>query len=436
MLLFLLCIIVLIFLLFSLILTRDIFSPSSVLCESYLLAILCAIYNVDLWDFEIHTNTFLVILVGLIAFIIPSFLFVLIRIKRKNHKCVKKISYIDFPASTINLLTMVSLIIFIVYIYFFLKAIGNFSSFSEFSAKMEYYREMTQFSGIDYIPTLVNFLSKYCRALAYICTYILINNILYCKFNKMKMRKFINIIIPIFIYIPLSLTSGARFDLIVYFITCLIIFSILYKKIYKKNLNIKKLIKIVIIIFVILFAFSQSRTLVGRTSKSDTITYISSYFGGSIASFDMYIQDVASGIKTNGKELFFGIYKFLNQLGISNINSSSDSMEFRVADSGVLIGNVYTGFRKMHHDFGLGGLIFFQVLLACIFNMLYYSISDKNSEKNKIDLEILIYADIMYCLFLHSFSEFFYSTILSFNYMSIFIIMVLIRFALNKIKVK
>ncbi len=436
MLLYLMCVIILLFLIFSLIITKDIFSPPSIICESYLIAILCTIYNVKLWDFELHLNTFFIMLLGLLSFIIPSFLMVKQKSIKNTNIDKNTISLIKYPKSTMMLLNVIAFIIFVIYMFYFFKAIGSFSNFTEFSQKMEIYRENTQFLGVEYIPTLVNFFSKFCRAFAYINIYILINNILYCKFYKIKINNIFNNLFSIILYIPLTLTSGARFDLIIFFISSLIMFAILYKKIYCKNLNIKKVIKITLLIFVILLFFSQSRTLVGRTSKSDTMTYITNYFGGGIACFDMYMQDTKVKTDILGQELFFGINKFLGQLNIISVNNESDSMKFRISNSGVLIGNIYTGFRKMHHDFGVAGILFFQIILALIFNKLYYSILNKEILKSDLSLKILIYSSIIYCLVLHSFSEFFYSSVLSFNYLAIFIMMIFIKFVLKKVRIR
>ena len=56
--------IILIFLI-SLVITRDIFSPACVMCETYILATVSAIFNIDKWNINLHNNTVKTILFGI-----------------------------------------------------------------------------------------------------------------------------------------------------------------------------------------------------------------------------------------------------------------------------------------------------------------------------------------------------------------------------------
>ena len=49
-----------------------------------------------------------------------------------------------------------------------------------------------------------------------------------------------------------------------------------------------------------------------------------------------------------------------------------------VESNGVVIGNVYTGFRKMHHDFGTFGVLFFQMLMAFLVTVYYEKLKNVN----------------------------------------------------------
>ena len=118
---------------------------------------------------------------------------------------------------------------------------------------------------------------------------------------------------------------------------------------------------------------------------------------------------------------------------IDDQGASDDSMEFRTTYNKTVIGNVYTGFRKPYHDFGLFGVIFLQIMLAIIFNILYYN-SFYKKEKNIISVRIIITAALSFCLILHSFSEAFYCNVLSFNYLMFFTIIVLIVKFIEKVR--
>ena len=56
-----------------------------------------------------------------------------------------------------------------------------------------------------------------------------------------------------------------------------------------------------------------------------------------------------------GQELFAGLHKLLVQFRIiEEVGGKSDLADFVTANS-VVVGNVYTAYRKMLHDFGVGG---------------------------------------------------------------------------------
>lgn len=417
--------------------TKELFSPCAMLCESYIIAILCAIYNIENWQINLHSNTFFIIVLGLLSFFIISLFMSML--KRRNEKLEKiKLEFIAPDKNMINLLSLISFTIFVIYLTCFLKGVGSFSNLEQFSDAMRLYRYKVTALDEESIPTIINFLSKFCRALAYVYSYIIINNLLYIKQNnhKGKDKNFIKYILGIIIYIPMTFMGGGRFDLIVYFLTCIVIWNFLYRKSSGRTLNIKNVFKIVGIFIGIILVFSMSRSLVGRKNESKTLDYVTQYFGGSIHIFDMYMQEDVEFNKVIGQELFSGLRKFLSQIKLlPKAEVSSELGMFRETSDGFVIGNVYTGFRKMHHDFGVIGVVLFQGVLAIIFNSLYYKVV-YNRKNNIISKELLVYGVLTYCLMLHSYSEFFFSTIISFNYFFVFVMIFIIRRCLLYYKVK
>ena len=81
--------IILIFLI-SLVITRDIFSPACIMCETYILATVSAIFNIDKWGINLHDNTVNTILFGIVSFVIVSVIISLYYKLNKNKKEVKK----------------------------------------------------------------------------------------------------------------------------------------------------------------------------------------------------------------------------------------------------------------------------------------------------------------------------------------------------------
>ena len=191
------------------------------------------------------------------------------KLKEKNVK--KELEFIDVKQYKLIIIDLISVFIFILYLNFFIKAIGGISALADFSNAMIIYRSKTLFHQLTLIPGWVNFMSKICRAVAYIYTYILINNLIIKKRKDcLKQKNLFLYILGILVYLPITVMSGGRYDLIVYILFIIIIWSIIYTIEHKKKLQPNKIIKIGIIIFIILIAFSNFKGLVGRSSDSSS----------------------------------------------------------------------------------------------------------------------------------------------------------------------
>ena len=66
-------ILLIIILLVSYFFTKDIFSPPCMICESYVLAVYCAILNIDKWDISLSEKTLFIIFYGVLIFVITYF---------------------------------------------------------------------------------------------------------------------------------------------------------------------------------------------------------------------------------------------------------------------------------------------------------------------------------------------------------------------------
>ena len=113
--------------------------------------------------------------------------------------------------------------------------------------------------------------------------------------------------------------------------------------------------------------------------------------------------------------------------------SDNIHLEFRQSN-GIWIGNVYTALRNYYQDFGLEGVIVLQIIYSVIMTSLYLIASNKNNKSSNFILPI--YALFGFTLILHSYRDFFFSTIVSFNYINIIIYMFIIMFIFKKIRFK
>lgn len=424
--------------------TNDILSPACIICESYIIAVGCAIFNVEKWNISLRFYTVVLILIGTSVFVFVSIFMKNIYSKKNyyisNASTVKKydnnFNLIYIEDWKVYLLEVMQLIILLLYIKAFMKSAGSLGAFSSFKDLMEAYRFVTSYGdGLDIpISTLVSQVTKISKAFAYISLYVILHNMIICKklnthkiFEKKYLFSFI-------LYLPLTILSGGRFELLVFIIAALMIWFILdsyYNK--RGNIALKKVFKIVAIVIFCILAFSATRTLVGRESNSGTIEYFSEYFGGSIELLDLYLENPTPKSTILGEDTFTATNKLAYQLGIYDSYSSLHS-EFRFSN-GVTVGNVYTAYRSYYHDFGMTGVIVLQSLLSIIITLYYENIKIK-ANKCTINISIIMYCIIIHTIFLNSYREFFYSTVISINYLILLICLIVIKYFLLHIRIK
>jgi len=427
---YLLLAIILIIFLIVIYIDKDLFSPSAIICESYLLAVICAIFNIELWNINLGSETVKVILVGILIFVVTSEIIIHTRIgsKNKNKESVPKtIEHIKINKLIYKIIVFIQIITVILYFFYVLKAVGGMSSFANFSNLMNYYRENTSYGELETgIPTYVNQLVKISKIMACITTYIIIKNSLISKKNKISKdpnNKWY--IMSTLSYLVLSLLSGGRFGLISYFLFAIVMWKILNDKVYGtiSKIDFRKIFKIFMFAIIIIVLFSQLRSLVGRKNEAGIIEYVSGYFGGSIQLLDMFLKNPIKSSEVFGKETFYGINRTLAKFGI--VESYKMHLEFR-ASNGIIIGNVYTSFRNFYYDFGFNGVIILQMVLA-IFWSIYYKKIKKQADLSRFDLSLIIYCMFIDKLFLHSYRDTFFSTVITISTITILIYMWFIK---------
>lgn len=404
---FLLFLIIIIFLV-VLVNDKNLFSPSSIMCESYILAVLCAIINIDKWNISISVKTFQIIIIGILSFIIPSF-FVLHCYFNKNDNDSQKSGKYNYCINKQIYLILIALqfAALILYLYYVIKTIGGIGNVFRLSEILHDYREGTSYGDLEsLVPTYVNQLVKISQVVSYVSLY----NIFYEKMIK-KTRNdclFLNIV-SIVLFIALSLLSGGRYKMIAFFLAALVMGYTIFKKMTNKGINIKNILKIFLLIVAIVLCFSKTRTLVGRTNDDDLVSYVSSYFGGSIQLLDLYLKNPIENDGIFGKESFYALNNTLAKFDI--IPKYRMHLEFR-SSNGVVIGNVYTAFRCFYHDFGIIGVVILQALLSIIWTCWYKRII-KQSDMSKFDSSFIFYCMFINCLFFSSYRDNFFSSTMS-----------------------
>ena len=174
-----------------------------------------------------------------------------------------------------------------------------------------------------------------------------------------------------------------------------------------------------IIAIVLLYLFYILKNFVGRSSDKTIVEYLTSYLGGGIPCFDLFIKDPPVKSNVFGQETFYSLIEGLKRRGIINAPAVSFHKEFRTSNN-VGIGNVYTALRDYYYDFGVLGMFIMHSIFSVFFSYLY--------EKTKIKMSYIkiIFLSILYNrMVFYMFNNMFFSSdcSISFCFKAIFIIL-------------
>lgn len=396
---------------------RDIIAPPVIFCAMYTLSIGMSLTQWKEWNLSDYSiaafNTYLW---GAILFISISF-------------CVKKIlilisnKHINYNGMYLQempfnrALLFIFIIIDIVILFLLYKEVKNIGGSGNFSQMMEQFRQQTSYSFEVQLPAYLQQVLKLTNILAYICGFILINNILCEGFKKIDFL----LIVPLIIYLLSSILQSNRL-VILEIIGALGIYYFLLRAIkYKNNVvNFKLILKIIVIFLIVLIGFYAIRLLIGRSGSEDTgvIDYLAMYMGGPVKLFDLYLKNP---IRSDfwGKETFYGLVRNLNSWGIMDTFQYLPHKEFRMVN-GISLGNVYTAYRSYFADFGWGGIIWLQSIFSLFYSLLYYML--KLSKYYNHKLKIIIYGYIATPIFLHPIQEELFNLVVNMGFLTYLIL--------------
>ena len=394
-----------------LIIYKDIISPSSIIIMSYLVATFFASLNINEWQINFRPLTIKLVIFGIIAFVVGTMLVTMIKNKSVNDDSIT-IKTINVSKINVSILILFQLISLIFNFYYVQKIVG-YSSFSQIGEMIGKYRMISAYSD-EYIqiPFFVTQMVKISRLIFYFMFYIYFNNI-FAKPNTKNYKEVvtkITIIISFLIQAFTSLLSGGRFELIGSVIGIIMMYLIFYKRFNKKSLNFTKKLKVAGGVLLILLLFSFTRNIVGRNNDSDFISYVSTYTGSGVVLLDKGLHGGFAMSDTFGYQTFYPFYRLLSKFGIVS-DFRRGNLAF--STSGKLIGNVYTSLGTMYMDFGKIGVLILQFLLGIMWQLLYNKVKTKNENKFNNIFYLILYATLIDSLFLHSYSEGFYSFIFS-----------------------
>lgn len=432
---YMLFVILLILFFMALMMTKDYLSPSCLVCESFIVAYLSAIFSSQAggWRFSLNVETVIIIVLGLMFYLLGSFGGNLGKNRNVEVQTARnEIKMLSYNSKLIIIMLIVQCVLLLIYVYYFKKSNNQFYGL-DWNSMMRMRRFIASYGdGLEIgIPGIVNQSIKLAKVNAYIALYYLMHNVAVHSVNKKeKLRGIKKLILIILLYFPYSILQSARFEIFTLLIAGIIIWYIFYRfysnilYVRRKNM-IKAFRRITIVICTLFILVSILGTIVGR-AKSDTIFSEGyNYMGRTMQAFNNYIQEkvpFTTG-EIRGEESFYGLFKLLNQLGFIDTWNETWYLEF-ISQDGQSLGNTYTTLRRYYSDFGYLGIIILPFIEGFIMSKLYNFA--KNPKYKELNLGLLIYSMVIFSAFFYAYEGFFFSNVISFNYFIVFILIFII----------
>lgn len=410
-------------------LDRDFIHPSVIFCLVYIVSIFCAVLNISKWNIQLEMKTFMILFLGALEFVVISLIVdKFFKNKFKDYSIVRNKDFSNISRYKIFIILAYNIVVIGFLLYYVLNIAGQFGEYNSLSEALTLFKKHTSYAKDAELPRLLLFAQKPTIVFAYIFIYAYLKNII---LNKEK-SVFYNIIskwyylIPVVCYVIQEFLTSNRLSILSIGFAAFTVTLILYNinTDWSKPIKVKTIVMIGIIGISVLIIFYLSASWVGRINNKNLIDYITLYCGGSIENLNLFIKSPPEASNIWGKESFYYLIKNLHDYGIMPLSKMYPiHLEFRYYD-GVMIGNVYTAYRRWLYDFGIVGMIVLQGGMALFFNIFYNKI--KYSVSKFLDFYIIIFSYMIYSIFLHPIDSYFYLQTVRLAFISTLILFIII----------
>lgn len=356
--------------------SRKFSSPSVLVNASFVFSTAFLLINKSKWALDIGFNTFFLVIIGNILFLVGEIIAKIIQLKKKNYIFSENNNNVTISTQYTGIILAFEIIaIILVYSYIKNNVAISYDYKGVAMTLMGSYRHQQE----EYNATWVTALISFGKVLMYFYGFIVIYRIIYE--NNFKLKETLAFVAAI----VLCSLSSARIDIILMAGSVIVwIYALLWKK--YKNINeiSKKMIKwallIVVLMFVLFFVMGMMTGKTGST-VSAIVNIITVYAGGGTIGLDKYLTSYHGAEFTKSSETLYGLNSILVKLGHAPICHYRNLEFFFMGKSKIYTGNTYTVYRRLLHDYGLAWTMVIRVLEGYIMGKIYYKIYD---EKNML----------------------------------------------------
>lgn len=424
---------IIIFCLAFLLTDRDILAPSCIMCAMFTVSTVFALMNAKKWNVDYSFLSVAILSSGLLIVVFTELVCKLLwgRFSYNHLENITEPKSAEMRIYVVVILIFFNLVISYMYFRAIRSIVGNSSSIGMMFS-MYRNRGVDDLAGrtTKRVGGLLNQLMKITKSTGYVGMFMLLFNLL--NYGKEKRRQNFLLILLCCTSMIHAIMIASRGGFLMYLSNILIVYYILWHQKYgwDKNLSWKVIRLGVLSIIIGIPLFYYSAFLIGRRNTLNIMDYVSTYIGGSIALFDLYIKKPIPKMQF-GEESLVSLLKIFNALGFGT-TSNSYNLESRYL--GDIRSNVYTFFRRPMHDFGIIGMYFFTIIIIAFFCWIYYRKIKGKKRSTKVDCWVLIYGYLYYWIFVSSILQYSVSYI-SFGCITTLAIIVILYLVITKVRI-
>lgn len=402
----------------------DMLNPSFIYCVCMTgFCTLAALYT-EVWDLPMHFNTAGIMIVMSVLFLLGSHMAEYCCLTAKDTLLKKEceVSRGFFISWPIWIFFIVLLLSFAYLSYTeFLTAASRVTTETEFTKMLKPF-----INGLAHQQIIMSrwnsYRFRFANGMAYLSILAVWINIMAHQYKEViKWSCFI------LLFIPFMILTGGRQQFMYLVMFAMVSFFLVYRKSHRgRSMLSQELMIIGIALVAFLFCFLGIGVINGKIGSNTSFlnVLLVHYAGTNISAFDVYINEmVMPDTKYIGTTTLDPIYIFLNNHGFDVPRFYQYITLFTAF--GPVTTNVYTAFYRYIHDFGYLGCGMVMILLGFFYTYMYRQLYLQGL-KNWM---ILIYASIVYPIFLMGREERFFNEILTTGKISFLIeVIVLYKF--------
>lgn len=412
----------------------DLFNPTVVFCAINMASgLLCATVS-RLYQINIHLNTYLVLLSGLVIFTVSNYFESFVQQKQENSgmQMVRRIfqpyTYIDVRGYWIVLLILFEMVVGYFLLDYIRRVVSAFYGRSfDFSASLGRYNTIVKSHGDELADLKVRagIFVKHGQWMmvgaSIVFSGIGFNN--YFARRKWEIKLFVPFVIMVFI----SFFTGSRSAAFRYLTLLLMEYIIIRKRATGRTFrgSMKMIIKIIAVAIALPALFWATLTVIGRSKNYYWYEYILAYIGGPVYNLDIFLSEPLKLTARFGQETFRNFYYWAgNRFGIPELIYTLNIPY--ITYNGYYMGNVYTMYYMFIEDFGYWGVVPLTTITALYYNSSYRRYMNSTRQKYAMSWGMFVFCFLYNDVFMLLFSNRFYENVFRDRNLKVFFYMAVV----------